>query len=106
LISEVEDRVEKDLNFKDSVVYFINGSVTYIKSDERSVYDACPSCKKKVNREDETSFRCERCDMTTEKPVATYMLTAKIEDSSGALFVRFYNNQAPAIMGETTPKQF
>jgi replication factor A1 len=64
VIQEIEDCVENDLAYAESKVYFINGFISYIKSDDNTVYMACPGCKKKVQK-DGDDYRCEKCNTST-----------------------------------------
>ena len=93
LIEQINEKVAQDLSETESKSYYVNGYVSYIKKDDNTVYMACPECKKKVVEEG-SEYRCERCDKVIEKPNPTYILTCKIEDSTGAIFVRFYGDQA------------
>lgn len=52
LISEINENVQNDLMNDPSTRYYINARVEMIKNDQKMVYMACPSCKKKMSEED------------------------------------------------------
>jgi hypothetical protein len=80
--------------------------VTFIKSEDKTTYLACPDCKKKVIEEPGQGARCDNCRKSFEAGVPTYMLLAKVADGSGELFVNFYRNNAEPIMGGLTAEEF
>jgi replication factor A1 len=107
LIGEVQENAQSDLVNDPNTRYYVNANVEMIKNDPNMVYMACPSCKKKMVEEDGMSmWRCERCDMTTNEPVATYILSCKIADSTGSMWVRVYGDAALPIMNQMTADKF
>lgn len=77
---------QEDLRYKsenDAVFYQVNAFLSYIKSDENTVYAACTTCKKKVNKNTQNHFECTKCDQVVDNPTLCYNLTTKIEDGSG-----------------------
>lgn len=108
LIAEICSAAEKDLAKNPGVRYYVNAHVEMIRSDPKMVYMACPSCKKRMNEEDSgcTSWRCERCDMVSQSPVPTYILTVKLTDSSGSLWVKIYGDSALPVMNNMTADKF
>lgn len=108
LIGEIQDNVEKDLEDDPQVRYYVNANVEMIRNDPKMVYMACPSCKKKMNQEDSgyTTWRCERCEMTTANPIPTYMISVKLSDSTGSIWARVHGDSAVPIMGNTSAEKF
>lgn len=108
LIGEINENVDTDLVNNPQVRYYVNGLVEMIRNDPKMVYMACPSCKKKMNEEDSgySSWRCERCDMTTAEPVPTYLLSVKLTDSTGSIWTRVHGDSAIPIMGNMKPEKF
>lgn len=92
-IAEIEEIVEDDLRTTNSKVYFINAFLSFIKSDENTVYPSCLQCNKKVIKET-SIYRCENCGITVDKPVFKFNLTTKLEDATGSIYARFLGNQA------------
>jgi replication factor A1 len=108
LVSEVCEAVEKDLRNDPTTRYYVNANVEVIKNDPNMVYMACPSCKKKMNHEDGagSEWRCEKCEMVTKNPVATYLITVKISDSTDSIWVKVYGDSARIVMGNLDPAKF
>ena len=108
LIAEVNSFAEKDLSKNSNVRYYVNAHVEMIRSDPKMVYMACPSCKKRMNEEDSgcTSWRWERCDMVSPSPIPTYILSVKLTDSSGSLWIKIYGDSALPIMNNMTADKF
>jgi replication factor A1 len=106
-IAEIENRVENDLRMSTnpSVYYNIIAYLSYIKSDENTVYPSCIKCNKKVVK-DTQYYNCEKCSEVIENPTFNYSLTTRVEDPTGHLFLRIFSGQALQIMHPTTPKQF
>lgn len=69
-------------------MFKINGYVSKMMNDERMFYLSCPDCRKKVT-EDISGWRCESCGKVQHSNIPTYMLTAKIADVSGTIYVQF-----------------
>jgi hypothetical protein len=84
-ISEMMDSIHKDdafMNGQSAGQYFkVSGYVMRIIYDEnrQTYFIGCPDCKKKVNPERDTYYRCENCNKTySEHEVrVTYTLVAK-----------------------------
>ena len=108
LIKEVIENVDNDLGNDPTTKYYINARVEMIKNDPKMVYMACPSCKKKMQEEDSgyTVFRCERCNMTSTSPVPTYILSVKVGDATGSLWIRVHGDTALPIMNNISAKDF
>ncbi|CAI2359014.1 unnamed protein product [Moneuplotes crassus] len=83
------------------VFIMANAIIHYIKNDDRSIYHACPEelCRRKVTwKEDLQRWRCEKCNQEYEKAIPTFVLTVKLCDFSGGLYVHFYRDLGRAIM--------
>lgn len=68
-------------------------------------YISCPDCRRKVIDEGH-GFRCENCNKTQPTMIPTYMLTAKVSDVSGSLFIQFPRELGDPIMNGMTADQF
>ena len=87
--------------------FVINGFVSYIKADDKTTYNGCPDCHRKVFTDFNQMTRCENCNKVIEgEGEAIYMLTAKITDASESFFVNFYRTNAEPIMGGMTADEF
>ena len=93
------------LEHKQSDIFSMTGYVAYVRNDDKSYYLACPqeSCKRKVV-EEATGWRCESCNRTYASCVPTYMLSARISDSSDSQFFNFYRNEGTVLMGMPAEK--
>lgn len=69
-----------------SKFYKISGFVQRVLTDDKMMYNACPDCRKKV-QDEPAGYRCENCNKIHTNMVPTYMLTAKISDLSGSIYI-------------------
>ena len=105
MICELTDYLKDELEGDERQWYFyVNGFVSYIRNDEKSIYPACPdeSCKRKIVSEGdgtERRWRCEHCQRTYKNCVPTYMLLAKISDLTDSIYVQFYKDMGTKLMG-------
>ena len=108
LIGEINSYSERDIALNPQARYYINAHVEMIRNDPKMIYMAWPSWKKRMNAEDSgsTSWRCERWDMVSSSPIPTYILSVKLSDSSGSLWVKIYGDNATPIMGKMTADKF
>jgi hypothetical protein len=98
LICDVEDKVLEDIEDCTTPNYVLQCYLTFIAKADNMIYMACPEDKKRVQRDfDKEEWYCERCNIYYSKPVPTYMVSAKISDPSGAIFVSFYAEQAEQL---------
>jgi replication factor A1 len=74
-------------------------------NDEKMYYLSCPDCRKKVIDEG-TGWRCENCNKVQATNIPTYMLSAKISDPSGSVFVSFPRELGDSIMNGMTATEF
>jgi hypothetical protein len=79
----------------------LSGYVSHIITDDKMFYLSCPDCRRKVI-EDVTGYRCENCNKTQSRMIPTYMLTAKLSDVSGSLFIQFPRELGDPIMNGMT----
>ncbi len=69
------------------------------------MYNACPDCRKKV-QDEPAGYRCENCNKIHTNMVPTYMLTAKISDLSGSIYIQFPRELGDYIMGGKSAREF
>ena len=74
-------------------------------NEDKCYYLACPDCKKKVV-EDSFGYRCENCQRNHSTVNASYILTAKISDFSGNLYVQFMQDAGDHVMNGNNAEQF
>ena len=87
---EVLEQSEHDLSSKPSEAYFINAFLSFIKSDDNTVYPSCTACKKKVIKSSSGEFECQNCRQIIDNPPLNYNLTTKLEDGTGQIYARFF----------------
>ena len=68
-------------------------------TDDKMIYNACPDCRKKV-QDEPAGYRCETCNKVHSTMVPTYMLTVKVSDLSGSLYISFPRELGDAVMGQ------
>ena len=73
--------------------------ISYIKPDDKHFYLACEQCKKKVIENIEKTYSCENCGKVFQNCNPTYMMTVKIQDHTGELYVSISNKNADPIIG-------
>lgn len=49
---------------------------------------SCPDCRRKVV-DDIDGYRCENCNKTHHQALPTYIMTAKVQDATGDMYVNF-----------------
>jgi hypothetical protein len=76
-----------------------------IKDDDKMFYLACPDCKKKVT-EEPVGFRCEHCAKVYNSCDPTYMLSAKVADSSTSTFISFPREMGDAVLDGMSARDF
>lgn len=64
----------------------INGFVSYMKHEDKFFYLSCQDCRRKVVDEVE-GYRCENCNKTFTSALPTYIMSAKVQDPSGDVFI-------------------
>ncbi|CAO1619237.1 unnamed protein product [Sympodiomycopsis kandeliae] len=81
--------------------YFnMRGTVVYVKQDSLW-YPACPSsgCNKKVTMEDDSSWRCEKCEATYPAPEYRYILAANVSDHTDSTWLQGFNDVGELLLG-------
>ena len=76
-----------------------------MSNDDKMYYLSCPDCKKKVV-EETVGYRCENCNKIQMQPNPTYILSARISDTSGSVFVSFLREAGEFIMNGISAKDF
>ncbi|KAL2148665.1 hypothetical protein VTH82DRAFT_1812 [Thermothelomyces myriococcoides] len=87
----------------DNPDYFtIKGTIVKIKQ-ETFAYPACLSeaCNKKVTDMGDGTWRCEKCNITHDRPQYRYILGVRICDHTGEVWISCFDEQARLILGKT-----
>ncbi|SGZ22739.1 BQ5605_C022g09535 [Microbotryum silenes-dioicae] len=77
-------------------------TITFIKTDNLS-YPACPTekCNKKMTMEDESQWRCEKCNRTYEKPEYRYIVSIAVNDFTNQIWLSGFNEMGLQLFGRT-----
>ncbi|PSR81846.1 replication factor-a protein 1 [Coniella lustricola] len=93
---------EENLGMEDAAYFTLKATVVYIKQDNFA-YPACLSqgCNKKVERLSEDSWRCEKCDVTHDRPEYRYIMSVNVNDHTGQLWLNCFDEAGKMIMGKS-----
>ncbi|CAF1304629.1 unnamed protein product [Rotaria sp. Silwood1] len=77
-------------------------------ANDRVVYTSCPNndCFRKVNKLLSGLYHCDKCRQDFNECHWSYMLRAELVDSTGAIWVSFFRQQAQELMDNITAEQF
>ncbi|SCV68933.1 BQ2448_1953 [Microbotryum intermedium] len=77
-------------------------TITFIKADNLS-YPACPTekCNKKMTMEDESQWRCEKCNKTYEKPEYRYIVSIAVNDFTNQVWLSGFNEMGLQLLKRT-----
>lgn len=89
---------DQNLGMDDTAYFTLKGTIVYIKQDN-FCYPACRSegCNKKVVQDD-AGWRCERCNMTYDKPEYRYIMSVNVNDYTGQLWLSVFDDVGRIIM--------
>ncbi|MCO5556037.1 hypothetical protein L7F22_009581 [Adiantum nelumboides] len=94
---------DEQLGMSEKPDYFnLKGMVIFVKQDNL-FYPACPKegCNKKVTMMDQSSWRCEKCDMNYEAPQYRYIMNANVQDYTGSIWLSGFNEVGEQMFGAT-----
>ncbi|KAF2455333.1 hypothetical protein BDY21DRAFT_380847 [Lineolata rhizophorae] len=92
---------EENVGMSDQPEYFtVQATVMYVKQ-EPFAYPACQSegCNKKVIEEEPGAWRCEKCNRTFPQPTYRYVMSIRVADHTGALWLSCFDDAGRKIMG-------
>lgn len=98
-VAQIKD---EGLGMNETPDYFsIKATISYIKSENFS-YPACLKidCNKKVNEVDD-GWRCEKCDITHDRPQHRYIMSLSANDHTGQLYLSCFDDIGQLVMGMT-----
>ncbi|KAK4153912.1 hypothetical protein C8A00DRAFT_14919 [Chaetomidium leptoderma] len=80
--------------------FMVKGTIVHIKH-ENFAYPACLSenCSKKVTDMGNGTWRCEKCNITHERPQWRYILSIDVSDHTGHAWLSCFDDTARVIMG-------
>lgn len=90
---------EENLGMDEQTYFTLKATIVYIKQDN-FCYPACKSegCNKKVVQDD-AGWRCERCNITHERPEYRYIMSVNVNDHTGQLWLSSFDEVGRIIMG-------
>lgn len=91
---------ESQLGMNERGDYFnFRATIMYIKSETIS-YPACPTdrCNKKLLRDGDDEWRCEKCDKLFPAPDHRYLIQMTVQDHTGTLWLSGFNEVGQVIL--------
>ena len=99
------------INNKDEIFYSF-GNLEAVRTDDRSIYCACPDWRKKIEENVDNTWRCEKWEKAFSEPVYTFMVTFKFSDGfvkndiGGNLWMIWFRDQGQFLLGGMDPKKY
>lgn len=89
---------EQNLGMEDVAYFSLKSTIVYIKQDN-FCYPACSSegCNKKVVQDD-SGWRCEKCNLTHDRPEYRYIMSVNVNDHTGQLWLSVFDEVGRIIM--------
>ncbi|KAH8881580.1 replication factor-A protein [Thozetella sp. PMI_491] len=96
VISQIKD---ENLGMENVDYFTLKATVVYIRQ-ETFAYPACRTegCNRKVTATGDGGWRCEKCDITHEKPTYRYIMSVNVNDHTGQLWLSCFDEVAKKIM--------
>lgn len=93
---------EENLGVDDQAYYTIKATIVFAKQ-ENFCYPACLSqgCNKKVQDMGDGTWRCEKCDLSHDKPEYRYVLSMNVADHTSHQWLSCFDDTGRAIVGYT-----
>jgi replication factor A1 len=93
---------DSGLGMEKEEYFVVKATIVYIKQDN-FCYPACRSadCNKKVIEED-GGWRCEKCNITHDRPEYRYIMSVNVNDHTGQLWLSCFDDTGRTIMGGRT----
>ena len=91
--------------YEDSELFYCYGHIEIVRCDDKSVYPACPDCKKKVEKTLEEDWHCEKCCKDFKSPNFTYILSFKFTEGfshkeyMGNQWLNCFREQGESLLG-------
>lgn len=98
-ISQVKD---ENLGVDDQAYYSIKATIVFVKQDN-FCYPACAKegCNKKVAPMGDGTWRCEKCEVTHDKPDYRYILSINVADHTSHQWLSCFDDTGRTIIGMT-----
>lgn len=91
----------------DKDIFIIYADIEWVSTSEKSYYEACPECRKKVSMDlSSGKYPCMKCDKVFDKPNYVYIMNMKITDGNiprdgpaGLLYATCLGEKAEEFVG-------
>lgn len=89
---------EQELGMNEPAYFTVQATIVYIKQDNFA-YPACRNegCSKKVTDVGD-GWRCEKCNMTHDRPQYRYIMSVNVNDHTGQLWLSCFDDTAKTVM--------
>jgi replication factor A1 len=89
----------ENLGLEQTEYFTVKATIVHLKQDSFS-YPACESegCNKKVIDMGDGTWRCEKCDITRDKPRYRYVMSCSVNDHTGQMWISLFDDTARTIM--------
>ncbi|KAF3761125.1 replication factor-a protein [Cryphonectria parasitica EP155] len=93
---------DQNLGMEDTAYFTLKATVVYIKQ-ENFAYAACltQGCNKKVDNSSGEGWRCEKCNVTHDRPEYRYIMSVNVNDHTGQLWLSCFDDVGRVIMGRS-----
>jgi replication factor A1 len=90
----------ENLGMENPEYFTVKATIVHIKQ-ENFAYPACltENCNKKVTDMGDGTWRCEKCDMSHDRPQYRYIMSIDISDHTGHTWLSCFDDSARIIMG-------
>ncbi|TQV90333.1 hypothetical protein V2A60_004290 [Cordyceps javanica] len=91
---------EENLGVDDQAYYTIKATIVFVKQ-ENFCYPACLSqgCNKKVQDMGDGTWRCEKCNLSHDKPEYRYVMSFNVADHTSHQWLSCFDDSGRAIVG-------
>ncbi|GAB1313920.1 Replication factor A protein 1 [Madurella fahalii] len=94
---------DERLGFDQPDYFTLKATIVHIRQPNFA-YPACRTeqCNKKVTDMGDGTWRCEKCDISHDRPQYRYIMSINVNDHTGQLWLSCFDDTARAIMGGKT----
>lgn len=90
---------EQELGMHEATYFSLQATIVYIKQ-ESFAYPACRNegCSKKVTDMGDGTWRCEKCNMSHDRPEYRYIMSVNVNDHTGQLWLSCFDDTGRTVM--------
>ncbi|KXX81806.1 Replication factor A protein 1 [Madurella mycetomatis] len=99
----IQQAKEERLGFDQQDYFALKATIVHIRQ-ETFAYPACRTeqCNKKVTDMGDGTWRCEKCDLSHDRPQYRYVMSVNVNDHTGQLWLSCFDDTGRIIMGGKT----